>query len=443
MRRRMTTHRRVLAAVLGLTVLAAAAPTASAADDDGLWYYTGSGMAELHQQTRGEGVTIAILDTQINASIPDLAGTDLRIHEPSYCAAAQGEPALPATSTASTASHGTDVTSILVGTGAGINGQLGVLGVAPDVTIRYYAVTIAVDGPSMFGNAGQSSCPVPAGVDVSESTTSTQALRQAIADGADIISVSSSTFFSTAAIAEAQRAGVILVSGAGNTRAEILIPLAQKNGVVAVGSITSDLQPWENNPYGPELSVNAPGVDIRTMSGTYDSYVTASGSSLAAPYTAGALALSWSAHPDATANQMIQALLRTTGGQVHDLDRDDIWGYGIVHARALVAIDPTTLPDENPLLTDGPDREPTRAEVLGTATDEPSEAPSAAPTRTPLPSAAPSDEETADGGLPIGLIGGGIALVAVLLVLTVVLLRRRPSDSDQNHVTGDHHGYQS
>jgi hypothetical protein len=52
------------------------------------------------------------------------------------------------------------------------------------------------------------------------------------------------------------------------------------------------------------------------------------------------------------------------------------------------------------------------------------------------------DEETADGGLPIGLIGGGIALIAVLLVLTVVLLRRRPNDSDQNDVTGDHHGYQ-
>jgi subtilisin family serine protease len=436
----MTANRRILTAVLGLTVLAAAAPAASAADDDGLWYYTGSGMAELHQQTRGEGVTIAILDSQINASIPDLAGADLQIHEPSYCAETEGGPALPATTTESRANHGTGVASVLVGTGAGIAGQPGVLGVAPEVTIRYYAFGISLD--QTVGNSTPLKCPVPAGFDVSESTTSTQALRQAVADGADIISVSSSTFFSTAAIAEAQRAGVILVTGAGNIRSDTFTALAQNNGVVVVGSITSALQPWEDNPYGPELSVNAPGVDIRTISPDFTGYGTASGSSLAAPYTAGALALSWSVHPDATANQMIQALLRTTGGQVHDLDRDDVWGYGIVHARALVAIDPTTLPDENPLLTDGPDREPTRAEVLGTATDESSETPSAAPTTTPSPTTAPLDEETADGGLPIGLIGGGIALIAVLLVLTVVLLRRRPNDSDQNDVTGDHHGYQ-
>jgi hypothetical protein len=139
---------------------------------------------------------------------------------------------------------------------------------------------------------------------------------------------------------------------------------------------------------------------------------------------------------------MIQALLRTTGGETHELLRDDVRGYGLVNARALLAIDPTTLPDENPLLTDGPDREPTRAEVLGTATDEPSATPSTAPTSTPQPTATPSEQESAASGPPIGLIGGGIALVAVLLVLTVVLLRRRPSDSDQSHVTGDHHGHQ-
>jgi hypothetical protein len=411
-------------------------PATATGEDDGLWYFEASGMEQIHESARGAGVTIAVLDSQINTDVPDLAGVDLEVHEPSYCAATEGGAAVSAASVAPEADHGTAVASMIVGTGAGIGGQPGIVGIAPDATVRFYSVGVGT------ADSIRLDCAVPAGTDVSRERPETTALRDAIADGADIISVSNGIVFDTSAIAEAQRDGVIIVASAGNFGGSTFSPLGASNGVVSVGSVTPDLAIWTNNPAGPELAVNAPGVGIRVVNPEYTGYTRSDGSSLATPYTAGVLALAWSTYPNANANQMIQALLRTTGGETHELLRDDVRGYGLVNARALLAIDPTTLPDENPLLTDGPDREPTRAEVLGTATDEPSATPSTAPTSTPQPTATPSEQESAASGPPIGLIGGGIALVAVLLVLTVVLLRRRPSDSDQSHVTGDHHGHQ-
>ena len=54
----------------------------------------------------------------------------------------------------------------------------------------------------------------------------------------------------------------------------------------------------------------APGVDIRT-SGLYGTYLTASGTSLAAPHVAGALALLWSAFPNLTVAQQEAASLNS------------------------------------------------------------------------------------------------------------------------------------
>ncbi|WP_448631383.1 S8 family serine peptidase [Cellulomonas soli] len=126
----------VLTAAVGLTVPAHAGP-----EQDGLWYYTATGMATLHERSTGKGIQVAVIDTAIQPAAADLVGTDLTVHEPSYCAVETlGEP-YPAVNDTAVAAHGTGKTSLIIGTGAG-----GVLGVAPDATVYFYATSIPPAG---------------------------------------------------------------------------------------------------------------------------------------------------------------------------------------------------------------------------------------------------------------------------------------------------------
>ncbi|WP_146954902.1 S8 family serine peptidase, partial [Cellulomonas soli] len=153
-------------------------------------------MADIQQHTTGEGITIAIIDTPINPDVPDLQGTDLTVHEPSYCVDAASQAALPATATDDSALHATGLAALIAGTGVGSNGTAGTRGVAPDASLLAYAVTI-------------SDCGTP--------NTAGKALREAIADGADIVNMSfhdTGTEMSVSAedVAYALSRGVILVA---------------------------------------------------------------------------------------------------------------------------------------------------------------------------------------------------------------------------------------
>jgi hypothetical protein len=151
------------------------------------------------------------------------------------------------------------------------------------------------------------------------------------------------------------------------------------------------------------------------------------GSSNATAYTAGAIALLWSLYPDATSGQVLQALIHTTDGRVNDTPTHDAaWGYGTVSPRALLSVDPTTYPDENPFLLDDPGAVPSIAQVLAT-TAEPS---SAASTENSAQGDAAPEESAAAPQTPWAtIIGGFVAIVVVgTVVLAVVRARRRPHE---------------
>jgi hypothetical protein len=163
------------------------------------------------------------------------------------------------------------------------------------------------------------------------------------------------------------------------------------------------------------------------MAGTWDYYGTSTGSSNSAAYTAGALALAWSAYPDATANQILQALVHTAGGTVVETPvHDDDWGYGLVNARTLVSVDPTTYPDENPFLSDDPTLQPAAAHVLGG--DEPADP--QAQESTPTESVDEPVVQEREAGLPVLALAGGAALLVAAGVATAVVVacRRRATE---------------
>ena len=416
-----------LAGVCGLVLVAGLGTAASAADpvDDGLWYYNLSGMAEVHQRTQGEGITIAVLDEPTNPASPDLIGANLTVQEPAFCADVAGGPAVSATTTDEIAVHGVNMDSIIVGTGAGVNGQIGARGIAPKARVIHYA------------SRYHERC-LPAANAPEPRDGMALAIDMAVGAGAKIISMSHSlpshTDTAYPAIARAMKAGVIIVAASPHSRYKGMEFPASANGVVAVDLIDSKSQLSADNTTDPLLTVVAPGAGFRGIDGTWSTYVYTTGSSEATAYTSAALALVWSAYPNATANQILQTLITNTGPTDHAVKHDNSWGYGIVNVRHMLAVDPTTYPDVNPLLRDNndPETRPTIAQIANpdlpyTRPSEPGTTPDASP--SPSASAAATGDasgpSTADeSGVNVPLITGlGLAGLLVLgVIATVVVL---------------------
>lgn len=409
--------RAVAATALLLGLVSATASGALAADDpireQGLWYYNQTGMADIHQRTTGTGITVAVIDGPINPQSADLAGTDVTTHEPAFCAEAEGGPPIATVTTSAAAEHATAMSTILLGTGTGAGGQPGTLGIAPGARVLHY---VATTGVQVADDGSTAPCLAPAGLQGS-------ALRQAVDDGAKIISMSiTDDNLDWADVAYAQHHGAIVVAAAPHDGATGLLPPASGNGVVSVESIGPDGQLAPENNTDPRLTVTAPGEYYAMLVAEEDwtVYRYTTGSSNATAFTSGALALVWSAYPTATANQMIQTLVRNTDPTDHELGRDDAWGYGAVNVRHMLEHDPTTYPDENPLLTDDPSVQPSITEITGTTTAD--------PTPAATPSTPPADPESdAEGGTSTLLVVGGILVLLVIagIVVGVVVARRR------------------
>jgi len=421
----------VLVAVVGAPGAAGAATDPS---DEGLWYATQSSIPAVHEITRGAGMTIAVIDGSVNPAVPDLAGTNLVVRDQGFCQNADGTPT-SGTSTTHDAEHATGIVSMLIGTGLGIGDQRGVIGIVPEATVLAYNASADGWADAQAADADYPPCLVD-GVDNPDAAWAL-AIEQAIDDGADIISFSMNAELPCMeamgeAILHAHQAGVIVVAGTSNDREEMLGCPAGANGVISVEIVDWDGNLVDPSMEDPYLTILGPGKGIRGLSwsdGAWDRYGVTTGSSVATPFVAGALALAWSVHPEATANQMIQAMLRNTGAQPdHGLVRNDQHGFGTIATLTMVQSDPTAYPDENPLLHPyGDDVLPLTADILGTATQTPTPQPTQTAATTPKPTDEPTPATEADegGGSNLGLLIGGGALLLIVVVTVVIIVIRR------------------
>lgn len=416
------TARRTLAVVGVLSATALLAPSAAAASaEDGLWYYDATGLADVHQRTTGTGVSVALIDGRINPEAADLVGAPLTVHEPSYCSEEIDGPVAAAADTSEDARHATSMAALLIGTGTGTGGAPGVRGVAPGAAVTAFADRV------------NESC-LPA------ADNSANAFEDAVASGADIVVVPGVIAFAGSVYADAIRAGVIVIGAGGNEGGPVTGVPATSNGAVATGTTAADGSLDAGSPTGEHLGVVAPGSRVRSMDPTFSFYGVTSGSSNSAVFTAGALALAMSAYPDATSNQILQALVRTTDGTVHEPTWDAQRGFGTVDVRTLVSVDPSTFPDENPFISDDPDATPT-AEDLGAAVAQPEPDPTSV---APGADDATDEAATTDDGsiLPVVLgVAGAVVLAGIVLSIVFLARRRRAtSTTAQPQQHGGHHG---
>ncbi len=411
----------------GALLLGAAAPAAAAADyQSGLWWYTEAGVAAAHAEVTGEGVTIALMDTPVNADAPALQGADVVGAGSTECAS--GEP-VPVLSDGAGAQHGTDVATMLAGNGQPVNGNPGITGVAPGVDVLVYT---AVHGQGD---------DVPTCVSDDEYRVGN--IRDAVARGADIILFTSAQVavgqFATALI-QAVNAGVIVVASNRNAGSETNelgdnSTTASFNGVVSVESFGPG-GVRDDPVVGPWLTVVSPGDGSLTYQrgneGTWDEPLLMNGTSLATPFTAGALALAMQKWPEATSNQILQSLVHTASHANPDPVHTDEEGYGFIDLPRLLATDPTQFPNENPLIR--AEGEPTLEEYeAGVYSGEFTEYPIDPPIGGTAEGDGAGDDagagpagESFPVGLVLGLIGGGVVLIGVIVVVVVLAARRKP-----------------
>lgn len=234
--------------------------------------------------------------------------------------------------------HGTHVFGIIA---AGVDNGIGVAGAVPEIRIAPLRVLDA------YGSGSVSD--VVAALDYAR-LMGFRVVNMSLTVGQDILSLQS-------AVVATSAAGAVLVAAAGNTLnrgGSVLWPAAYPQ-VVAVAATDSQDRRASFSHFGPEIDLAAPGDEVLS---TYlveqnDGYQTVSGTSMAAPYVAAALALVWNLRPDLTPEQAID-LLKSTAVDVNQAtlpgpDNDIGWGRIDLAAAVSKASEDLVLVDTSPI----------------------------------------------------------------------------------------------
>ncbi|MFE2285876.1 type VII secretion-associated serine protease mycosin [Streptomyces sp. NPDC059443] len=351
--------------VLGALLVAVAVPPA-AADTirDRQWGLMALRAEEAWGTTRGNGVTVAVLDTGVDSTHPDLAGQVLDGTDLVGMGAGRGDRAW--------ARHGTAMAGIIAGHGHGPNRRAGVLGIAPQAKILPVRVILEE------GDPGRAKARDSKGGALAEG------IRWAADHGADVINLSLGDDSSSAhheagedeAVQYALAKGVVVVASAGNggEQGDHASYPAAYPGVIAVAAVDRNGKKASFSTRSWYATVSAPGVDV-VIADPDRSYYEGWGTSAASAFVSGAVALVRSAHPGLSPAQ-IKKLLESTASDSPAGGRDDSRGFGLVDpAAALQAAEslsaepplPVAVPAGHPYFGPGPDpvRGPERGARLG------------------------------------------------------------------------------
>ncbi|MDT7745777.1 MAG: rane-anchored mycosin, partial [Actinomycetota bacterium] len=310
---------------------------------------------------RGGGQTVAVVDTGV-APHPRLAGRLLD----------GGDFVGPGTTGAADCDgHGTLVAGIVAAAPDPSSGPSGFVGVAPEariLTIRQSSATVAVAGRDRPG-AG-------------DVVTLARAVLRAVDLGATVVNVSEAACLPVAvaprvlaplraAVRDAVDRNVVVVAAAGNAGSgscvqtdpsgteegpaeedQIVAPAWFGDDVLSVGYVGQDGRPSPRTVRGPWVSVAAPGTDVVSLSSTGSGLVDRvqpagggtddpagapiEGSSFAAPYVAGVVALVRARFPALSARQ-VTARIVATAARGSTAAHDDAVGAGIVDPVAALS----------------------------------------------------------------------------------------------------------
>lgn len=312
-----------------LSIFATSAPASADAIRDRQYWINDYGFNKVWQITKGAGVKVAVIDTGIDNTHPDLAGALFGGTDVSSI----GDPSgyLPV---GEVSHHGTMVASLLAGRGHD-DGE-GVIGVAPEAELL--SVSMAF-GPDTLNTDDQ----VAAGI------------KWAVDAGAKVINLSltrNSKDWPTSwddAFLYAFKNDVVVVAAAGNRAdgTEQIGAPATIPGVLVVAGVDRDaVASSAASTSGLNISVAAPATDLVSAFPGGD-YKIWSGSSGAAPIVSGLVALIRSKYPDLDANNVINRVI-ATATQVGPDDYSTSYGFGLIDPQKAMSEKVPSV-SENPL----------------------------------------------------------------------------------------------
>lgn len=264
------------------------------------WAVSAYGIPSLWKRAHGEGVTVAVVDSGV-APHPALTNVidyrNFSSDSDSY----------------DTLGHGTHVAGVIGATTGACKG------IAPGVKIRSLKV---------LGHSGMGSNEAVA-----------QAVLHATEVGCQIVCMSLGSPRPDSrvhdAIRHAHREGVIVICAAGNDGGSVNYPAAFAE-TIAVGAVDKNGDVCQFSSRGKEIAVAAPGQDI-TSTWLAGGYATLSGTSMAAPFVAGVLALYVSSLKEHRCDHSaaLKALAETCR-DVGESGRDDVYGWGLMDPHKLI-----------------------------------------------------------------------------------------------------------
>jgi hypothetical protein len=260
---------------------------------------------DLWQRSTGTGVTVAVLDTGVKSSHPDLKG---RV-KPGFDAIANA-----AGGRKDTNGHGTFIAGMIAGkTGGG-----GLTGLAPNVRILPVKV-LDTEG-------------------VGDSDDIARGIIWAADNGADIINMSfgadTPNRVEAEAIDYARGAGVTLIAAGGNEGVALQMYPATYPAVLGVGATDFADAPASFSNRGPHIDVAAPGQGI-VGAYTDGKYTWSSGTSMSCAYVSAVAALAMSYSPGAGGEPLAQQIV-ASARDVGQPGRDRETGAGVIDPAALL-----------------------------------------------------------------------------------------------------------
>ena len=246
----------------------------------------------------GKDIVVALLDTGVDFSHPDLSGRVL----PGYNFVDQNMDAHDDNG------HGTACAGIVAGT----------RGIAPES----YILPVKVMDETGHGNE----------------FAVIEGLLYAVDRRAKVANLSIGTYGESramqSAIAYALGKGVAIVCAAGNDGYDHTLMPGGIEGVVCVGALDADMRRAPFSNYGSALDIMAPGVAIGTLA-LRAGYSQFSGTSAAAPVVAGAMAELIAENPYMTPDELRSRII-DTADNLGPAGRDDATGNGVLNLeRAL------------------------------------------------------------------------------------------------------------
>ncbi|MER7444960.1 S8 family serine peptidase [Micromonospora avicenniae] len=283
-------------------------------------------------RTRGAGVLVAVVDSGVDGSLPELGGR-VAVGADIPSGTGRGDVDCLGSGTAMASIIGARPADAAAPAGTGRTQPATVAGIAPETTILPLRVV---------GDVPQSK-PADAAT----------AIEVAVSAGARVVALGAFVDLADPAVAEAigraSEHDVVVVAPAptGTDASPSPAPKTGPDALLRVGGVGPEGQPAANyRPSGAD--VIAPGIDVASLGAGGTGIRASSGSQYAVAFVAGTAALVRSAFPNLSAAQVVHRV-KTTADRGGRPDADPATGWGMIDPNSAVV---TTLAEEAPPASD-------------------------------------------------------------------------------------------